>query len=245
MDLIPSEPAAEYLLCQTGDAFILLYAINNRKSFQYIKQLHAQISQARASSTLTKLPIFLVGSKADLESERKVSLEEARQLAIELRCQKLFEVSARDHVAEISDMFEKLVREIIRIERGAERAAIAQPPTSMASKPLEGDSQLSEASPRRSGVLERLKFGSIRRKPSSQSIMRKKSSSFGESIRSLASASPSRTDVRSVSYGLSNGASGRPSVTSSPFQLDVDTSAWRETVKWPTEIIPEEDMKAK
>lgn len=86
---------------------------------------------------------------------------------------------------------------------------------------------------------------------------------------SLGSARPSRDNVRSVSYGPSstisqgdvagNGGSrsyysnvtvprrstGGSSLSGSPYRLDVNTSAWRDTIKWPTEIIPEEDLLAK
>ena len=273
LELLPAEPQGENLLCQTGQAFILLYAINNRKSFQHLRQLHTQIRQTKATPNLAKFPIYLVGSKADLESERVVSLEEGRQLAIELKCQKLFEVSAKDHVAEINDMFEKLVRQFIQIDTGIPAAATRPPasprsPTSpavMQSPP----SVLSQApsspsafddSPRRSGVIDRLKFGSLRRKSSRPTMNRKESGSFTESFFSTKSAAASRSDVRSVSYGARNGTPTRsttysqvttpastpappPASRSASFRLDVDTSSWREAVKWPTEIIPEEDIR--
>lgn len=237
-----SSPIEQQSLCQSSEAFVLLYAINKPSSLQKARQLYNQIRQAKGSASTGKYPVFLVGSKADLESERKVNLEEGRQLAIELRCNKLFEISSKTHTAEINDMFEKLVRELFRMERSTS----SRPPLSPTGRSQTADavSQYDEGSPRRSSVLDRLKFGSLRRKSSMQSLTRKKSGSFGESIMSMSSASPSRTDVRSVSYGPPSVTSARPSM-SSPFRLDVDTSSWRETVRWPSEIIPEEEVRAK
>lgn len=171
-----------------------------------------------------------------------MNLEEGRQLAIELRCDKLFEISSKTHTAEINDMFDKLIRELFRLERSTSTRPPMSP--SGASQTTDTASQFGDGSPRRSNVFDRLKFGSLRRKSSLQSLTRKKSGSFGESVLSVKSVSPSRTEQRSVSYGPPFVASTRPT-TSSPFRLEVDTSSWREAVRWPTEIIPEEELKAK
>lgn len=282
LDLIPAEPAGEHILCQTGDAFILLYAINNRRSFQHIKQLHNQVRTARGPA-LSRIPVFLVGSKADLDTERQVSLEEGRQLAIELRCQKLFEISAKTQQAEINDLFEKLVREVITMENSVPSktnvstmispsprpplTAVSQSPSSTSIKQSEERMPPTTESPRRtSNVFERLKFGSLKRKSSLQSLTRKKSDSFSnmmgrnQSRDQLQSAPsdnvpPRSSNMRSVSAGnVLDGTQSRPSAPlsrqsqqstlSSPYRLDVDTSSWRESIKWPTEIIPEEDLKS-
>ncbi|KAK5077503.1 hypothetical protein LTR70_009707 [Exophiala xenobiotica] len=310
LDLIPAEPAGEHILCQTGDAFILLYAINNRRSFQHITQLHQQIRSAKGPA-LSKIAVFLVGSKADRESERQVSLEEARQLAIELRCQKLFEVSAKTHGAEINDLFEKLVRAIITMENCSTTPSIATAPplSSPSTRPPMTATPQSPSSPsfhqsqeptttasatspatesprlsRTSSVFDRLKFGSKRKSSSSlQTLTRKKSGSFSnimaknqsrdqlQNMQSSNDVAPPRSNVRSVSAGNvlnsvhsatttarpvappsrhSNTATTPTTATApslptpSPYKLDVDTSSWRESIQWPTEIISEEDMVA-
>lgn len=248
IDIIAAEPAAENVLTQTGEAFILLYAINNRKTFQHLRQLHNQVKTAKGS--LVKTPIFLVGSKVDLEADRQVSVEEGRQLATELKCQKLFEISAKSHSAEINDMFEKLVRELLRAEGDATSipAAMAPVPATPSHQSTHNPtSPVSDTtSPRRSSnVFDRLKLGSIKRKASWHSLTRKKSGSFSESILSFGSKNQSRDNVRSTSHGNALGAAIKEPRQRSPFRLDVDTSSWRETIKWPTEIIPEEDQAKK
>ncbi|KAK5085273.1 RAS1 protein [Lithohypha guttulata] len=234
LDLIPAEPAGENLLCQTGEAFILLYAIDNRKSFQHLRQLHAQVKQAKARTSLANFPIFIVGSKADLESERKVSLEEGRQLAVELQCQKLFEISAKDHQVEIDDLFEKLVREVIRVEQGSTINEPTSPLSQQQSPPVRP-----RPVSRKSSVMDRLKFGSLRRKSSMQTLSRQNTdNSLSEN---MPPPTPTSRSVRSVSYGTPLSTPRQTPALPTPFRLDVDTSSWRETVKWPTEIIPEED----
>ncbi|KAK5938436.1 Ras subunit of RAS small GTPases [Knufia obscura] len=277
LELFPAEPAGENFLCQTGEAFVLLYAINNRRSFQHIKHVHNQLRSTKGQA-LSRIPVFLVGTKADLESGRQISLEEGRQLAIELRCQKLFEISAKTHEAEISDLFEKLVRETITMANSTPSsvnvAPMASPPprppmtatsqspsTTSIRQSQEASSPTTESPRRSSSVFDRLKFGSLKRKPSLQSLSRKKSGSFSnmmsrnqsrDQLQTSNDIAPPR-NVRSVSAGnILNSTQSRPAAPpsrpsdtsiSSPYKLDVDTSSWRDSIKWPTEIIPEEDSK--
>ena len=190
---------------------------------------------------MSRLPVYLVGSKADLEDQRQVALDEGRRLAIQLRCQKLFEISSKTHTAEINDLFEKLVLELMEMENSSSTPQkLPMTPMSQKQEPM---SPTGESPRRNSNVFDRFKFGSLKRKASLQSMGRKKSGSFGERISGRAQ---SRSDMRSASYGkLVNDTSTKPSVSSSPYRLDVDTSSWRETIKWPTEIIPEEELKTK
>jgi len=307
LDVIPAQPAGEQILCQTGDAFILLYAINNRRSFQHIRQLHQQIRAAKGSA-LSKTTVFLVGSKLDLESERQVSLEEARQLAIELRCQKLFEISSKTHEAEINDLFEKLIRELVTMQNDTSDPPRPTPPplSNPPTKPPMTATSRSPSSPsfrqsqeatatatspttesprlsRTNSVFDRFKLGSSKHKSSSSmhTLTRKKSGSFSQilnrnqsrdQLQNMQSSTsndvaPPRTNTRSVSAGnvlnsvhsavtatrpvapqsrQSNTVATAPSLAPLPsrYKLDVDTSSWRETIQWPTEIIAEEDMLA-
>lgn len=262
LTLLTAQSSAEknQNLCQAGQAFVLLYAINDKSSLAHIRQQHKQLREAKGSR-LSIVPVFLVGTKSDLEADRQVSLEEARQLAVELRCQKLFEISTLKHTEEINDLFTKLVRQHLTFRQAAMTTRPPMTPVSSTSRTIPSSpvSPSIDESPRRpSSVFERIKFGTLKRKASISSLMRKKSGSFSESIMSLGSARPSRDNLRSISYGASstlsdvnsNGGRGpyghatlpRRSTTGSPYRLDVNTSAWRDTVKWPTDMIPEEEL---
>jgi GTPase KRas protein len=63
---------------RSGQGFLLVYAINNRSSFQEAQRLHEQILKVRETSSF---PMVLVGNKCDLEHERQVSKQEAEDLA--------------------------------------------------------------------------------------------------------------------------------------------------------------------
>lgn len=284
---------------ELGDAFILLYAINDRGSFIGTRDLYQVLQQTRAKSTgsqvpsvtsassssSSSVPIYLVGSKIDLDNERQVSLEEAKTLAIELRCRKLFEISSKTHVGEIDDLFTKLVKELPRSQslpqqqqqmqqqspaplyRPAKQRSVSQPLTSFqqeSSRPgtmssqAPGSTTSPSTSPRKSSMLDRFKFGSLRRTPSMQSLARKKSDSFGESMRRINSPSSSRDNLKSypsntsstvatsatTSANANGSASAAKKTPSSPYKLDLDTSSWG-SFNWPAEMIPEEDSKMK
>lgn len=260
--MLLAKPPDESHLCQIGQAFILLYAINNKASFQHIRHQHSQLKQAKGASIIST-PVFLVGTKSDLQAQRQILLQEARQLAIELRCQKLFEVSVRDQFIEIDDLFTKLVRQHQTFEHNS---MASRPPMTLTPSTHASMSSPQRDSPtRRGSVLDRLRLGSLKRKQSVQSLVRKKSGSFSESVLSFTSGRQSKENVRSTPYSqssqsgtasngnrnspggyvksYSNSTTPRNSIPSSPYRLDVNTSAWRDTVKWPTEIIYEEDLR--
>ncbi|XP_015928756.1 ras-related protein Rap-1 [Parasteatoda tepidariorum] len=64
-------PAMRELAIKTCDAFVLVYAINDAESFQYVCFLRDLIYELRPNET--KIPIVIVGNKCDLEESRAVS----------------------------------------------------------------------------------------------------------------------------------------------------------------------------
>lgn len=168
-------------------------------------------------------------------------------MARELGCQKLFEISSKLHQDEINDMFDKLLRESIKNDQQSGSTVVplntTLPPSTPIQSPIsyDGGSPTAESPRRTSNVFDRLKFGTLKRKTSLQSLTRKKSASFSESLRSFTSQYQGK-DMRAVTDG--SGLENNEKQTNVPYQLDVDTSSWRETVKWPTNIIPEEELKA-
>ena len=70
---------------------IMVYAINNRTSFEHIDHWLKEIK--RNSNPDAK--IFLIGNKNDLEEERKISYEEGEKYSYDLDFSKFFESSAK------------------------------------------------------------------------------------------------------------------------------------------------------
>lgn len=72
-------PAMRKLSITKGNAFVVVYAINNRKSFERAKLFVNEIK--RLKSDASEIKIVFVGNKSDLEKEREVSYEEGYEYA--------------------------------------------------------------------------------------------------------------------------------------------------------------------
>ena len=59
-----------------GDGFLIVFAINDRESFELTKGKRERVIKGKYGS-----PIILVGNKKELENEREVSYNEAKSLA--------------------------------------------------------------------------------------------------------------------------------------------------------------------
>lgn len=64
-------PAMRKLAVDTGDAFILVYAINDNESFEEVRRLKQLLLEHKQSD----VPIVVVGNKCDLEKQRVVQKE--------------------------------------------------------------------------------------------------------------------------------------------------------------------------
>lgn len=85
---------------------ILVFSIDNRKSFDNIGKWMKQISDNAAKDVI----ILLVGNKCDLEEKRVVSYDEAKQLAENYNI-RFYETSAKDDI-NISEIFVKIASDI-------------------------------------------------------------------------------------------------------------------------------------
>lgn len=92
---------------QMGSAYIIVYSIADRGSFESASELRIQL---RRTHQADHVPIILVGNKADLARCREVSMEEGRACAVVFDC-KFIETSATlQH--NVSELFEGVVRQL-------------------------------------------------------------------------------------------------------------------------------------
>lgn len=92
---------------RTGEGFLLVYSVTSRDSFENIAKFKNQILRVKEAASF---PIILVGNKADLVDQRKVSFSEGKELAKDLGC-KFIETSAYTK-ENVDEAFFELVREV-------------------------------------------------------------------------------------------------------------------------------------
>ena len=94
-----------------GDGFLLLFAINDIESFEALKGKYNRIMKQKHNE---KVPVVLVGNKIDLENERRVLYQKAKELANSWGAE-YFEISVKTNY-NIREPILKLAQEIIKIK---------------------------------------------------------------------------------------------------------------------------------
>ncbi|UJR10878.1 hypothetical protein I4U23_015065 [Adineta vaga] len=94
-----------------SDAYILVYAIDDRQSFEMVSKIREKII---STSAVLRIPLVLVGNKIDRKDERVVSTEEGRALARAWNVH-FIEASARD-IEAVKKMFEKSIQSMNNID---------------------------------------------------------------------------------------------------------------------------------
>jgi small GTP-binding protein len=97
---------------RTGDGFVLVFSVIDRKTFEEINEFYEQILRVKDTDAF---PMVLVGNKCDLESERVISQEEAKNFAKELKIPYL-EASAKMR-KNVDECFYELVREVRKTKK--------------------------------------------------------------------------------------------------------------------------------
>ena len=110
-----------------------MYSICSRSSFERVRRFQEQIHRVKDASLpalnspqkspsdpsyppQSKIPLMLVGNKADRSTEREVSAQEGRSLATELGC--LFTESSAKTCQNVELAFYEVVRQIRRQREG-------------------------------------------------------------------------------------------------------------------------------
>ncbi|KAH9392867.1 hypothetical protein TYRP_005957 [Tyrophagus putrescentiae] len=103
---------------RSGEGFLCVFSITEHESFSAVNEFHEQILRVKNDDSV---PFILVGNKADLEeSQRKVSQEEALQLA-RMWNVPYVETSAKTKV-NVSEVFLDLMRDIHKIKMASQEA---------------------------------------------------------------------------------------------------------------------------
>ncbi|KAJ6252107.1 ras-like protein [Anaeramoeba flamelloides] len=92
---------------RSGDGYLIVYAINDRNSFDQVQMFREEILRVKDSDEET---IMLVGNKSDLEQDRQVSLTEREDLAKSMCCKCLETSTLRSH--NVEEAFFEIVRQI-------------------------------------------------------------------------------------------------------------------------------------
>ncbi|XP_030879567.1 GTPase RhebL1 isoform X1 [Leptonychotes weddellii] len=98
--------------------YVLVYSVTSLHSFQVIESLYQKLHEGHGK---TRLPVVLVGNKADLSPDREVQAVEGKKLA-ESWGATFMESSARENQL-TRGIFTKVIQEIARVENsyGQER----------------------------------------------------------------------------------------------------------------------------
>ena len=103
------------LYISNGEAFALIYSVDNRDSFEEVQELYEQLLETKKAKDLT---VVLVGNKCDLRVQRVVETQEGVSVAKTLMSNCTFiETSAKDGT-NVEAFFDALVSAVDRKARG-------------------------------------------------------------------------------------------------------------------------------
>jgi small GTP-binding protein len=94
------------LYMRQGKGFIIVYAIDDRASFEEVEVFHRDLTRTKGTNNV---PVVICGNKCDLEDKRVVSKAEGDELASKLNAT-FFETSALANI-NIENAFKALVKE--------------------------------------------------------------------------------------------------------------------------------------
>lgn len=94
--------------CRWCDAFILVYSITSRSSFDQLEEFRALIERVKEGQD--NVPIVIIGNKCDMEQQREVTALEGASLASSCGPNvRFFEVSAKMRI-NIDEAFNECIR---------------------------------------------------------------------------------------------------------------------------------------
>ncbi|XP_021234529.1 ras-like protein family member 11A [Numida meleagris] len=100
-----------------AEGFLVVYSITDPGSYQAVRPLHQHIRQLHPDA---RIPIVVVGNKADLLHARQVQAKEGLQLASELGSLFL-EISTSESSQGVCEVFQYLCREVSKLQHAERR----------------------------------------------------------------------------------------------------------------------------
>eukprot|EP01089_Gocevia_fonbrunei_P013862 TRINITY_DN3655_c0_g1_i5.p1 TRINITY_DN3655_c0_g1~~TRINITY_DN3655_c0_g1_i5.p1 ORF type:complete len:171 (+),score=31.88 TRINITY_DN3655_c0_g1_i5:199-711(+) len=94
-----------------GEGFLCVFDVTSQSTFADVPTFHNAIRRVKGTD---KIPFLLVGNKCDLVSKRKVTKEQAEDLATKLKC-KYIEASAKTR-KNVDIIFPELVRATMQVK---------------------------------------------------------------------------------------------------------------------------------
>lgn len=92
--------------------FLLVYAVDNRKSFEEVRRLHDDVIRTKSATNkkdCLSVPMVIVGNKCDLDKHRDVKKREAEKWASAQQSIAFLEASAKNNSG-VNDVFYELFR---------------------------------------------------------------------------------------------------------------------------------------
>lgn len=90
-----------------GDAFVIVYSVCDKQSFNYAVHVLETILTLTAPK---RIPLILLGNKNDLEHVREVKIDDGQEISLFWQCQ-FYEVSAAESYIGVTLAFQSLIRE--------------------------------------------------------------------------------------------------------------------------------------
>ncbi|QLG71521.1 hypothetical protein HG535_0B05640 [Zygotorulaspora mrakii] len=104
--------AMRELYIKSGMGFLLVYSVTDRQSLDELMELREQVLRIK---DMDRVPMVLAGNKADLNDERKISVEEGIEVSSKWGKVPFYETSALQR-SNVDEVFVDLVRQITRNE---------------------------------------------------------------------------------------------------------------------------------
>lgn len=89
------------------NGYVLVYSIDSPHSFEVCRSIHVKLIDLLGANSV---PIILVGNKSDLQSDRRVSHEQGKKLAEEMKAVFL-ETSAKEN-QNVEEIFRKVIAQM-------------------------------------------------------------------------------------------------------------------------------------